>query len=188
VSKLSEEDKSLFASAMQEVVPIKNDKKIEQQSPKIQAKRLQKTIQQLRHKQRVQQNQLNEHASIHQYEKYETVSAFDNLLHHRKGIRLQDLSRLKKGEYPIEAELDLHGLTEIDADETLQHFINRCYQHNKRCVLIIHGKGYNSEASAPVLKNLVNMRLRQIKKVLAYCSSLPKDGGTGSVYALLKAH
>jgi len=188
VSKLSEEEKSLFASAMQDVEPIKGDKKVKQHNEKQQSRRYQQTMQQLRSKQRQHQAQLDEHTTLSQYEKVASVSAFDSLLYHRKGIRLQDLSRLKKGEYPLEAELDLHGLTESDADETLQNFINRCYQHNKRCVLIIHGKGYNSEASAPVLKNLVNMRLRQMKKVLAYCSSLPKDGGTGSVYALLKAH
>ncbi|MEA3404488.1 MAG: Smr/MutS family protein [Pseudomonadota bacterium] len=188
MSKLSEEEKSLFASAMQDVAPIKADNKVKQQSEKQQSKRYQQTMQQIRNKNRQHQNRLDEQSSISQYEKLDSVSAFESLMYHRKGIRLQDLSRLKKGEYPIEAELDLHGLTETVADETLQNFINRCYQHNKRCVLIIHGKGYNSEASAPVLKNLVNMRLRQIKKVLAYCSSVPKDGGTGSVYALLKAH
>ncbi len=187
MSKLSEEEKSLFASAMQEVTPLKTSKKGNQQRDQ-QQDRYRATMRKLRDKNRQHQSQFGEQDSVSQYEKIASVSAFENLLYHRKGIRLQDLSRLKRGEYPIESELDLHGLTEEAADEALQNYINRCYQHNRRCLLVIHGKGYNSEASAPVLKNLVNMRLRQIKKVLAFCSSLPKDGGTGSVYVLLKAH
>lgn len=188
MSKLSDEEKSLFVSAMQDVSPLKasNSKKQTNQIQKI--KRYEKTMQQLRAKNRQHDQMLESQNRVNQYEKFDSVSAYESLMHHRKGIRLQDLTRLKRGEYPIEAELDLHGLTELVADEALQTFINRCYLHEKRCILIIHGKGYNSEASEPILKNLVNMRLRQLKKVIAFCSSLPKNGGTGSVYVLLKAH
>ena len=187
MSKLSDEEKSLFASAMQDVSPIKSTNVIKQRNETQQTKRYQQTMKMLRDKNRKQQHEPGNASRISQYEKLTTVSAYESLMHHRKGMRLQDLTRLKRGEYPIEAELDLHGLTEMAADEALQNFINRCYLHKKRCALVIHGKGYNSEASAPVLKNLVNMRLRQIRKVIAFCSSLPKDGGTGSVYVLLKA-
>ncbi|MBN2865529.1 MAG: Smr/MutS family protein [Thiotrichales bacterium] len=187
MSKLSDEEKSLFASAMQDVSPIKSSNILKTDRETQQTKRYQETMKALREKNRQQQNKMGSQGTVSQYDKLEPVSAYESLMHHRKGLRLQDLTRLKRGEYPIEAELDLHGLTEVAADEALQNFINRCYQHKKRCALVIHGKGYNSEASAPVLKNLVNMRLRQIKKVIAFCSSLPKDGGTGSVYVLLKA-
>lgn len=188
MSQLSDEEKSLFASAMQGVSPLKATSRVNQISESQQKKRYRCAIQQLRAKNRQHHQALESEAKISQYEKQEVVSAHQGVMHHRKGIRLQDLSRLKRGEYPIEAELDLHGLIETVADEALQNFINRCYLHEKRCVLVIHGKGYNSEASAPVLKNLVNMRLRQLKKVIAFCSSTPKDGGTGSVYVLIKAH
>ena len=183
MSKLSDEEKSLFASAMQGVSRLNESKTVEN-SHKTQ--RYQKTMKVLRDKNREHTRQMDEHPTLEHYKKIASVSSHEFLIYHRKGIKLQDLTRLKRGEMPIEAELDLHGLTEVAADETLQRFINRCYQHNKRCVLVIHGKGYNSEASEPVLKNLVNMRLQQVKKVIAYCSSLPKDGGTGSVYVWLK--
>lgn len=186
MSKLSEEEKSLFDSAMQGVSPIKQSEKHADTATQTRKVR-QQQIRQQQKKQRFQSQNSVSPETLNTYEKFDTVSAFDSLLFHRKGLRLQDLARLKKGEYPIEAELDLHGLTEEAADQTLQQFIQRCAEHEKRCVIIIHGKGYNSESSAPVLKNLVNMRLRQMRKVLAFCSSLPKDGGTGSVYVLLKA-
>lgn len=188
MSKLSDEEKSLFASAMQGVSAINKPKVTKNLNETQQNERYQKTMKTLRDKNKHRSQQMDEHAAISQYEKVDSVSAHENILYHRKGLQLQDLTRLKRGEMSLEAEIDLHGLTEAAADETLQNFINRCYLHNKRCVLVIHGKGYNSEASEPVLKNLVNMRLRQIKKVIAYCSSLPKDGGTGSVYVWLKGN
>ena len=186
MSKLSDEEKSLFACAMQGVSPLKKPN-IAQTTPKVPQKdRYQQTIRALKDKNRQPHHPTDERATVSQYEHIDSVTAEAPILYHRKGIQLQDLTRLKRGEMPIEAELDLHGLTEQAADETLQAFIGRCYQHNKRCVLVIHGKGYNSETAAPVLKNLVNMRLRHLKPIIAYCSSLPKDGGTGSVYIWLK--
>jgi DNA-nicking Smr family endonuclease len=55
-----------------------------------------------------------------------------------------------------------------------------------RCVQIVHGKGYNSPGNQPVLKNDINLWLRQHQDVLAFCSTPPKAGGTGALYVLLK--
>ncbi|WP_373017124.1 Smr/MutS family protein [Thiomicrorhabdus sp.] len=185
MSKLSAEDKSLFTEAMDGVKPLNQKSKVSQQQSGLQRVRYHQTIKGIKQKQRQVELTVD---VIENHDGSSTVGAFESLLYHRKGLRLQDLSRLKKGEFPIEAELDLHGLTEQAADETLQAFIHRCYHAHKRSVLVIHGKGYNSETDAPVLKNLANMRLRQLKQVIAFCSTQPKDGGTGSVYVLLKAH
>jgi DNA-nicking Smr family endonuclease len=53
-------------------------------------------------------------------------------------------------------------------------------------VHIIHGKGYRSVDSHPVLKNDLNLWLRQHKDVQAFCSAPPKSGGTGAVFVLLR--
>jgi len=52
-------------------------------------------------------------------------------------------------------------------------------------VHIIHGKGYRSENSHPVLKNNLNQWLRQHRDVQAFCSASAKDGGAGAVLVLL---
>lgn len=183
MSKLSEEEKSLFTDAMQGVEPLKGTERVTVYQPEQAQKRSRETLKQLRNRQKTPQIELPE---VLVSDPLSAVGAFESMLFHRKGIRLQDLSRLKKGEYPIEGQLDLHGMTEDKADQALQWFIERSYQAGKRCLIVVHGKGYNSETSAPVLKNLVNRRLRQLKSVLAFCTTLPKDGGTGSVYVLLK--
>lgn len=187
MSKLTEEEKSLFANAVSDVTRLKTAHKTQQAGSDTQAV-YRSTLQKLRRKHRLPEADTPGLCSLQESDGVADVGAFESILYHRKGLRLQDLSRLKKGEFALEAELDLHGLTEEQAEATLLAFIERCYQAKKRCVLVIHGKGYNSEVQAPVLKNLTNRRLRQLKVVLAFCSAQPKDGGTGSLYVLLKAH
>lgn len=175
MSKLSEEDKLLFAQAIDGVVPINTTEKAALAHPKPKAKRP---------KSRPQIDPLE--PSI--LEAIDAVTAHQSLLFHKKGLRLQDLSRLRKGEFSIQARLDLHGDTEEVAQQRLLQFIQQSYLAKYRFALIIHGKGYNSDTDFPVLKNLVNQVLRSLPQIVAFCSAQQKDGGTGAVYALLKAH
>lgn len=92
---------------------------------------------------------------------------------------------LKKGQIPWEARLDLHGLTVNAARESLSDFIHKHFEQEKRCLLIIHGKG-GHQGLPPVIKNQVNRWLPQFNEVLAFHSALPKDGGLGAVYVFLK--
>lgn len=94
--------------------------------------------------------------------------------------------RLKRGQYRIDAELDLHGLRLEEARQATLQFIQDCRRHDLGCVRIIHGKGWRSGNDGPVLKPNVNHWLRHIADVLAFCSATPADGGTGAVYVLLK--
>jgi DNA-nicking Smr family endonuclease len=92
---------------------------------------------------------------------------------------------LKNGHIAWEARLDLHGLHSDNARDALCQFISLQAKINKRCLLIVHGKG-GHEGLPPVIKNLVNRWLPQMDEVLAFHSALPKDGGTGALYVLLK--
>lgn len=95
------------------------------------------------------------------------------------------LKKLKQGYFDIDAEMDLHGLTSYDAKRQLLVFLHHCVENGCRCVHIIHGKGYRSFNNMPVLKNNLNLWLRQHKDVQAFCSASAKDGGTGAVLVLL---
>ena len=96
------------------------------------------------------------------------------------------LRRLRRGQYSIEAQLDLHGLTVDQAEPQLQEFISASQHKGLRCVRIIHGKGNRSPGKTPVLKGMALRRLRRSSNVLAFCSAPPSDGGTGAVYVLLR--
>jgi DNA-nicking Smr family endonuclease len=105
----------------------------------------------------------------------------------RGGVRTQVMRRLRRGLYPIDDELDLHGLTQTAARERLAEFLEHSRDAGYRCVRIIHGKGYRSGARGPVLKTAVNLWLRRHLDVMAFVSARTIDGGTGAVYVLLRA-
>lgn len=102
------------------------------------------------------------------------------------GMHKNVLRRLRRGHYGIDAEIDLHGCTVNEAQNLLERFLRVCFSDGCLCVHIIHGKGYRSEGDCPVLKNKVNLWLRQQPEVLAFCTARPIDGGTGAVYVLLR--
>jgi len=118
---------------------------------------------------------------------HEDMQAGDILSYAQEGLQNKTFKKLKRGQYRIDAELDLHGMTRIDAQEQLNIFIAEVRHHGCRCVRIIHGKGYGSSNNGPVIKPLVNTWLRRRKEILAFCSARPADGGTGAVYVLLKS-
>ncbi|MEY4768074.1 MAG: hypothetical protein RL637_713 [Pseudomonadota bacterium] len=95
------------------------------------------------------------------------------------------LKQLRRGEFPIEAHLDLHGLTIIGAKQRLTHFLQYCEDKDYRCVRIVHGKGYRSVHNHPVLKNELNYWLRHCATVQAFCSAPSREGGTGALWVLL---
>lgn len=110
----------------------------------------------------------------------------EELLHWRPGLQHSVLRRLRRGQIPVEAEFDLHGMTAAVARAALTEFLRECRIHAVRCVRVIHGKGRGSRNRQPVLKAKLNHWLRQRDEVLAFCTARPVDGGTGAVYVLLK--
>lgn len=102
----------------------------------------------------------------------------------------QDLMRkLKRGEFPVQDHIDLHGLTRDEAQSVVRDFLLRSHKLGLRCVLIIHGRGLNSPESFPVLKEGLPIWLGRapVKRiVLAFATARPYDGGTGAVYVLLR--
>ena len=117
----------------------------------------------------------------------DTISGADALVFRRPGVRTQVLRRLRRGLYPIEDELDLHGLSQAAARDQLAEFLAFNCDAGHRCVRIIHGKGYRSGARGPILKIAVDSWLRRHGDVMAFSSARTIDGGTGAVYVLLRA-
>lgn len=102
------------------------------------------------------------------------------------GIQKRVLRQLRRGGFGVDAELDLHGLTVDEAKRRLGAFLQTCLAGGCRCLHLIHGKGYRSEGDYPILKNRVNLWLRQHPDVLAFCTARSAEGGTGAVYVLLR--
>lgn len=110
----------------------------------------------------------------------------DSLSFLAPGLQKNVLKKLRKGYFGLDASIDLHGLTSQEAKHQLSRFLYFSIEDGFRCVHIIHGKGYRSTDNHPILKNDVNLWLRQHKEVQAFCSTPSKQGGTGAVFVLLK--
>ncbi len=104
----------------------------------------------------------------------------------RRGLQHRTLKRLRRGQFALQAECDLHGLTVAEARQALSVFLKECLARGHRCVRVIHGKGLGSHQRIPILKGKVGGWLAQRDEVLAFCSARTVDGGTGAVYVLLK--
>lgn len=103
----------------------------------------------------------------------------------RPGVQRRLYDDLRRGLIPPEATLDLHGMRVREARLALLRFLVQSLHRQRRCVRLIHGKGFGSGGEAPVLKQKVNQWLPQRPEVLAFCSAPRWDGGTGAAYVLL---
>ena len=105
----------------------------------------------------------------------------------RNGVGSDVVRKLRKGHWPVQAELDLHGLRRDDARDQIGEFLRQAVQRNYRCVSVIHGKGLGSRGQEPVLKSMVHSWLVQKDDVIAFCAARPSGGGDGALVVLLKA-
>jgi DNA-nicking Smr family endonuclease len=106
----------------------------------------------------------------------------------RPGIGVDVTRKLRKGDWTVQAQVDLHNLRTDEARETLGSFIRESYKQGLRCVRVVHGKGLGSPGKVPVLKNKVHSWLIQKNQVLAFVQATPAQGGAGAVVVLLQAH
>ncbi|WP_211243376.1 Smr/MutS family protein [Chitiniphilus eburneus] len=117
---------------------------------------------------------------------WDELESGEELLYLRPGMKLDTLKRLRRGEWVVQAELDLHGHTVDTGRLAVAEFLHRCRVHNQRCVRIVHGKGLGSRNKEPVLKLKLKNWLAQRDEVLAFAQARAVDGGSGAVLALLK--
>jgi DNA-nicking Smr family endonuclease len=108
----------------------------------------------------------------------------EHLSYRRPGIGTDVTRKLRRGDWAIQRQLDLHGLRTEDAREALGQFIREAHQQGIRCVRVVHGKGLGSPGKTPVLKGRVQSWLAQKKEVLAFVQARPAEGGAGAVVVL----
>jgi DNA-nicking Smr family endonuclease len=111
----------------------------------------------------------------------------EELLYLREGQSPSVLTKLRRGYWVIQANLDLHGLISDEARIQVAEFLAACKKRGIRCVRIVHGKGLGSRNREPILKHKVRNWLMQKDEVIAYAQARTADGGSGAVIVLLKA-
>jgi len=114
------------------------------------------------------------------------IEVGEELSYLRPGLSPRLLRRLKRGQFSVADEIDLHQMTADVARKAVKLFLDESQREHRLCVKIIHGKGLRSRAPGPVLKRLVDGMLRRRGDVLAFASAAPASGGTGAVVVLLR--
>ena len=109
----------------------------------------------------------------------------DAMSFRRPGIGTDVTARLRKGDWSIQAQVDLHGLRSDEAREALGGFIRNAYKQGLRCVRVVHGKGLGSPGKQPVLKTKTQRWLIQKNEVIAFVQAKPAEGGAGALVVLL---
>lgn len=175
--KLSDQDKALFRSMVGKVKPLQSTKKTP--SPRTLSVKKIALKKNFDHDSHIVD-------TYHLSDAYHTpVGAESLLIYGQQKIPRRRLNELKNGHIPWQSRLDLHGLGLNTARVALCQFIAEQYALGHRSLLIIHGKG-GLRGEPPVLKNHVYHWIKQFPEVLACHSALPRDGGTGALYVLLR--
>jgi DNA-nicking Smr family endonuclease len=111
----------------------------------------------------------------------------DSTQYRQAGVPETVLRRLRRGEFRIDAEIDLHGMRLTEARLRFREFLLAALAQRLQCLRIVHGKGLRSGQRGPVIKNAVHSLLRRVDSVLAFTSAAMRDGGTGATLVLLRA-
>lgn len=122
---------------------------------------------------------------------HSTVSQFhidseDGSSHRKNGVQKRLIQKLKRGQFPVTAQLDLHNMTVKAGQDALSRFIHQSGAHTMQCVRVIHGKGLRSN-QGPLLKIMARQLLREHPQVLAFTACKPAQGGEGATDVLLRA-
>ena len=104
----------------------------------------------------------------------------------REGYPPKLLRQLKRGQFSVQDDTDLHQMNAAAARAHIIAFLAEAKRRDLHCVRIVHGKGLRSRAAGPVLKGLTDRMLRRRDDVIAFASARPSLGGTGAVIVLLK--
>ncbi len=109
----------------------------------------------------------------------------DGLSFRRPGIGPDVVTRLRRGHWALQGQIDLHGCTRDEARTLLADYIHECHRRGMRCLRVVHGKGLGSPGRQPVLKAKVQRWLAQRAEVIAFAQASGPQGGAGALVVLL---
>lgn len=173
----AEAERTLFARTAGPVLPLRQPPRVQllpEQPPPI-------PVQQQLDDQRVLRESLSD-----EFDASTLLDVDDAMSFRRPGIGTDVTRRLRKGEWSLQRELDLHGLRREDAREALSAFIREAHRQGLRCLRVVHGKGLGSPGRVPVLKSKVQAWLIQKQEVLAFVQARADEGGAGALVVLLR--
>ena len=177
-------DRELFADAMQGVRRLKSDSFVpEPTDPRQVVNSVRQSVQR-------QNREVIEAltALVRGKAQFDITCTGEYLEGHAVELDPRTMTKLKAGEFTVQAHLDLHGYTRQAAEQAITSFLLSSHALGHRVVLVIHGRGLKSSQGPVIKEQLIRWLTTGSRShlVLAFCSARPCDGGTGALYILLK--
>lgn len=100
---------------------------------------------------------------------------------------------MRRGRVDLAAKLDLHGLTQIEAEAVLTVFLRRALTEGDRAVLVVTGKGMRRIGDEDPRPGVLRQRLPEwlagpaLRPIISgYAPAHARHGGEGAYYVFLK--
>ena len=94
--------------------------------------------------------------------------------------------KLNSNKLLIDAIIDLHGKTEVQALEIIKNFIKNSYSNSHKNIIIITGKGTNSRGKLK-LSTPLWLKSEELSKFVVGFETMPNNkGGDGALFVKLK--
>lgn len=172
----AEAERHLFARAVGPVRPIADTGRAPQHTPGVEPR----PVQRVRDEQAALQESLSD-----EFDVSTLLDVDDQMSFRRPGVGPDVTRKLRRGDWTIQGQIDLHGLRSEEAREALAQFVREAWRAGWRCVRVVHGKGLGSPGKTPVLKAKVQRWLVQKNEIIAFVQARPLDGGAGALVVLL---
>ena len=123
---------------------------------------------------------------------------WENFISKKERIPDKDYIYLKKIRQEKVKRIDLHGFNLKEANNSLENFIQKCFDENVTKIIVITGKGLRSKnvynpylsKDLSILKYSVPEYIKSnnilMKKIITMEEAKIKDGGSGAFYIYLK--
>lgn len=172
---MNDKDLSSFRDAMQDVTPLAPDDH-HLEPPKQQ----QPSLAQLARRQAACE-QPSDDNPLSPPQELAPCDPHDIAGHRKNGVQEGVYRKLRLGKYAPQASIDLHRLTLKEARQRLDSFLKQAHGQQLRTLLVNHGKGEKA-----LLKSHTWFWLDQHPLVLAWHSAIPRQGGAGATYVLIR--
>ncbi len=111
----------------------------------------------------------------------------------RRAHNFGEERKVRRGKLEVEGRIDLHGMTQRAAESALSAFLQNARGAQKRCVLVITGKGSPDASWPEPQRGVLRRRLPEWLDAFArdglvsgYASAHRNHGGEGAFYVFLK--
>lgn len=178
--KMTDEERALFRQAMVGIKKLAKDDRIQRHHTTSDSERRQSRRKRLAATENLKQARREQ--ATHPFSSQFEPALPDGVMKYTAPDANPYLSKqLRRGDFSPDLMVDLHGLTQLEAQRDLAAAVTECVRQHGYCLNVIHGVG------SGVLRQRVPGWLMQHPDVIAFHQAPLEWGGQGALLVLLKS-